>query len=539
VAREIAQRERLKALLAGSIASLGRNYVMAIEAVNAETGDVMAREQVEVTEKEQVLASLGQSAARLREKLGESLASIQRFDVPLPRATTSSLEALHSYALALDQDRLVARAGAVPHLKRAIELDPDFALAQALLSGVYANTGRTALAPQLARRAFELRDRVSERERFFVSWRYYHDATQDWNKGLELAQSWTATYPRDAFAFNSLGAAHNFFGQWERATDAFRTAIRLDPAFVASLENLAAASLALNRLDDVRTMVRRASAERPDLVNLRRLAYLAAFIDGDTAGMMRELEAARRLPDAVLTSDWDARVAAFSGRARAAHGQFRVAVQNAVHADLTETAAQWSTVDAEAHALRGECADARNETTTALSLSRDNVTLERAGRALALCGASAEAARLGAELAERFPDATLTTRVGRPTIDASVALHAGDAQRAMAILEPVRPYDELRGSDFWPAYLRGQAALMLKDAKEAAAQFEKILSRRGSSPDSLLYALAHLGLGRAAALSGEAAKARTSYAAFLVLWQGADVDARPLQDAHREYAQIR
>ena len=240
-----------------------------------------------------------------------------------------------------------------------------------------------------------------------------------------------------------------------------------------------------------------------------------------------------------MTSDWDARVAAFSGRARSAHGQFRAAVESAVRADLPETAAQWSTVDAEAHALRGECADARNETTVALSLSRDNVTLERAGRALGLCGASAEAARLAVELTERFPEATLTTRVGRPTIDASVALRDGDARRAMAILEPVRPYDELRGSDFWPNYLRGQAALMLKDAKEAAAQFEKILSRRGNSPDSLLYSLAHLGLGRAAVLAGEVAKARASYAAFLLLWQGADADARPLQDAHREDAQIR
>jgi tetratricopeptide (TPR) repeat protein len=172
-------------------------------------------------------------------------------------------------------------------------------------------------------------------------------------------------------------------------------------------------------------------------------------------------------------------------------------------------------------------------------LSRDNVTLERAGRALALCGASAEAARLAAELAERFPEATLTTMVARPTIEAAVALRDGDAERAMAILEPVRPYDELRGADFWPAYLRGRAALMLKNAKEAAAQFEKILSRRGSAPDSLLYPLAHLGRGRAAVLAGDTAKARASYTAFLTLWQGADPDARPLQEARREYAQLR
>ena len=192
IAREVAQREQLKALLAGSIAPLGRNYVIAVEAVNALTGDVMAREQVEVAGKEQVLTALGGVASRLREKLGESLASTQKFDVPLPRATTPSLEALHAYALALDEGRVNPRLEAIPHLKRAIELDPDFAMALALLSGVYANTDQTALAPEQSRRAFALQDRVSERERFFISWRYYRDAAQAWDKALELAQSWTA-----------------------------------------------------------------------------------------------------------------------------------------------------------------------------------------------------------------------------------------------------------------------------------------------------------------------------------------------------------
>jgi len=212
VAREIAQREQLKALLAGSIAPLGKNYVLAVEAINAVTGDVMAREQVEAGGKEQVLTALGGLASRLREKLGESLTSIQRFDVPLPRATTPSLEALHAYALALDEGRVNPRLEAIPHLKRAIDLDPDFALALALLSGIYANTDQSALAPAFSRRAFALRDRVSERERFFIGWRYYRDATQEFDKALELAQSWTATYPREAFAFNGLGVSLLYFG---------------------------------------------------------------------------------------------------------------------------------------------------------------------------------------------------------------------------------------------------------------------------------------------------------------------------------------
>ncbi|PYR54104.1 MAG: hypothetical protein DMF95_01450 [Acidobacteria bacterium] len=539
IAREIAQRERLKALLTGSIGSLGRNYVIAIEAVNSQTGDVMAREQVEVNQKEHVLAALGQAAARLREKLGESLASIQKFDVPLPRATTSSLEALHSYALALDKDRLVARVGAVPHLKRAIDLDPDFALAQAVLSGVYANTRRSTLAPEFARRAFELRDRVSERERFFISWRYYHDATQDWDKAVELARTWTATYPREAFAFNSLGAAFNCFGEFEQAINPFRTATRLDPTFVAPLESLASTFMALNRLSDVKDVVRQAGALRPDLISLRRFGYTVAFLEGDSPAMGRELEAARHLPDAMLASDWEARVSAFSGRVRTAHEQFQRAVRIALQSELEETAAQWSIADAETHALVGQCAETRSEAAAAIALSRDNSTLERSGRALALCGAQSEVSRLSGELADRFPNATLTRRIQLPVTAAALAIQGGDSTRGLALLEPVRPYDHARGADFWPAYLRGQAYLTSKDGREAGVQFETILNHRGEGPDSPLYPLAHLGLARAATLAGDVEKARKAYDALFALWQGADSDLRPLLDARREYARLR
>src|SRR6185436_10763674 len=214
LARDIARREQLKALISGSIASLGRNYVIALEAVNADTGDVMAREQAEAASKEQVLTSLGAATSRLREKLGESLASIQKFDTPLPRATTPSLDALHAYSLALYEGREVPRLEAIPHLKRAIELDPSFAMAQAQLSAVYANTGQSALAPAYSRKAFELRDRVSERERFFISWRYDREAVQAWDQALELARSWTAAYPGEAFAFKSLGTAQLRLGRF-------------------------------------------------------------------------------------------------------------------------------------------------------------------------------------------------------------------------------------------------------------------------------------------------------------------------------------
>jgi tetratricopeptide (TPR) repeat protein len=538
IGRELAQRERLKALLSGSIASLGRNYVIAVEAINAQTGDVMAREQVEVPQKEQVLASLGQAAARLRKTLGESLASVQRYDVSLPRATTSSLEALHSYALALDQDRLVARAGAIPHIKRAIELDPDFALAHALLSGVYANSHRSTLAPEYARRAFDLRDRVSERERFFIAWRYHHDATQNWDPLLALAREWTATYPRETFAFNSLAAVFNALGRHEQAVEPLQTAIRLDPSFAVPVENLAVTDLALNRWNEAKDAVRRAGVLRPDLLSLRRLGYLLAFVDGDPRAMDRELEAARRLSDSVGASDWEPRLSAFSGRLRIAHDQFRSAVHAGTQAELAESAASWSAADAEAHAVVGQCDEARKDAEEAIGMSRDNFTLERAARSLALCGESAGAAKLVAELTDRFPDATLTRKVQLPVAAAALALHARQPARALTLLEPVRAYDFARGAEFWPSYLRGRAYLDSNRGVDAAREFDAILTHRGETPDSVLYPLAHLGTARAAVLTADIAKARAEYDSFLRIWQSADADLRLLQDARAERARL-
>ncbi|HEY7284901.1 MAG TPA: serine/threonine-protein kinase [Vicinamibacterales bacterium] len=538
VGRELAQRERLKALVAGSIASLGRNYVIAIEAIASASGDVMAREQVEVTEKEQVLSSLGHAAARLRQRLGESLASVQKFDVPLPRATTSSLEALHSYALALDQDRLVARAGAIPHLKRAIELDPEFALAQALLSGVYANSNQSVLAPEFARRAFELRDRVSERERFFITWRYYHDATQDWDRMLELARTWTATYPREPFAFNSLAAVHKTFGQYEQAIEPLRYAMQLDSSFDAPVENLAFVLLMLNRFDEAKDTIRRAAALRPDLLSLRRFGYLIAWIEGDVAAMARELAAAQQLPDATAAADLEPRTMAFAGRLRAAHDAFRRAVAAATHAELVEPAALWSAIDGEAHALTGQCADARRDAAAALELSRDNFTLERANRTYAICGARAEAGKLATELTERFPQATLTHRVQLPVAAAALALDAGEPLQALRLLEPVRAYDRARGAEFWPEYIRAQAYLMAKKPVEARREFDAILARRGEASDSLLFPLARLGVARAAALARDTAAARDAYDGFLLMWRDADGDLPPIREARAERARL-
>ena len=538
LAREIAQREQLKALIAGSIMSLGSHYVVSLEAVNAESGDVMAREQVEVNSKEEVLTSLGAAVSRLRRTLGESLASIQRYDVPLPQATTPSLEALQAYARSLDEGRINPRPESIPHLKRAIELDPNFALALAQLSGIYANTGQSALAPEWSRRAFELRDRVSERERYFISWRYYRDAIQAWDQALELARSWTAAYPRESFAFNSVGSAAQELGQYPLAIAPLRESIRLDPKFISPTPNLMAALTALNRFDEAAAVLEAARTTGVKHVGVNREAYTLAFIRNDTAGMARELDGILGTPDQPLASGWRARVSAFGGHIEKAHEEFRQSVAALSQAHRTEQAGQYSAQDAVAHAIVGQCAEARREATEAIGLSRDTFTLESAGPALAWCGAEADASNLSSELARRFPEAILTTRLMLPVIAAATAIRSGQPTRALELLETVRPFDHAPVANFWPAYLRGEAQLLLKRGAQAAVEFRSVIDHRGEQADSPLYPLAHLGLARALALGVDRAEARQAYSALFTLWKDADPDLRPLREARTEFARL-
>lgn len=538
LAREIAQREQLKALVAGSITSLGRHYVVSLEAVNAESGDVMAREQAEVNSKEEVLTSLGAAVTRLRRTLGESFTSIQRYDVPLPRATTPSLEALQAYALALDEGRVNPRLAAIPHLERAIQLDPHFALAMAQLSGMYANTGQLALAPVWSRRAFELRDRVSERERYFISWRFYRDAIQAWDKGLELARSWTAAYPRESFAFNSLGFAARALGQNPHAVEPLRESIRLDPKFIPPISNLAATLTELNRFGDARSVLEGARAAKLDHIALQRAAYVLAFIDNDAERMTRELDAALSRPEGPWATNWRPRITAFGGHITQAHQEFRSSVTATSRAGLTELSGLYGAQDALSHAVVGQCAEARREAAEATGLSRDSLTLASAARALAWCGATTEASTLSRELRQRFPEATLTSNVLVPVVEATIALKAGKPARTVELLEVVKRFDHSPVAEFWPAYLRGEAQLQLGRHSEAADEFRSIIEHRGEQADSPLYPLAHLGLARARASGGDRAGARQSYLAFFTLWTDADSTLLPLADARREFARL-
>ncbi len=538
LARDIALRERFTALGVGSISPLGTHYVITLEAISAESGDVMAREQVEVPGKEQVLTQLGEATARFREKLGESLPSIQKFDVPLARATTASLEALQAYSLALDEGRMFLRVQAIPHLKRAIELDPDFALAHALLSGVYANTSQSAEAQPHARRAYELRDRVSERERYFISWRYYVDALQAWDRALELATSWVASYPREAFAFNSLGLAAATFGQHERAIDAFLEAIRLDARFVPPHRNLIESLVELNRLDEAKAEIERAASTGIGSIGIRQMSYVVALMTGDRRALSDAVRQERDLDGPMWALNSEGRAATYAGRLRAAHGQLQQAVQLAVEQNLEGLAAGWALEDAEAHALAGQCVEARREAEAGLRLSRDSASIPRAARTLAVCGDADTAARLTDELSTRFPEATLNRRIHLPVVAAIVAVGQRRPMPALQLLEPLQSYEQAPATEFWPSYLRGLAHLQLGDGAAAASDFQAILNRRGLMPTSPIYPLAQLGLARATAMAGDTTKARASYQAFLRLWQEADADIRPLNEAREESARL-
>jgi tetratricopeptide (TPR) repeat protein len=378
---------------------------------------------------------------------------------------------------------------------------------------------------------------VSERERYVISWRYHRDATQAWDKGLELARSWAAAYPRESTAFNSIGFAAWSLGQYQQAIDPLRESIRLDSRFFAPRLNLVWTLTALNRFEEAVQAIDEARAANVDHLGFLQMAYLLAFLRDDTASMTSTLNAALARPEP-SAYNWQARVAAFSGHMLDAHEAFRGGVAATNGAGLRELSGLFSAQDAIAHAVVGQCAEARREAAAAVGLSRDNFTLESAGRALAWCGADAEASNLSGELARRFPDAILTTRVILPVMAAAAAIRSGQPQRGLELLEPVRPFDHAQVAEFWPAYLRGEAQLQLKHGAEAAAEFRSIIDHRGELIDAPLYPLAHLGLARALASGGDRAGASDSYRAFLALWKDGDPDLRPLREARREFARL-
>ncbi len=547
--REICMRTDSKALLSGSIAVLGSHFAIAIKALNCRSGDVLAATSAEADSREKVLQTLGEEVSTLRGKLGESLASIRKFDKPLEEATTSSLEALQAYT---EGDRLAREqsdTAAAPFLKRAVELDPNFARAYASLGVRYNNLGQASLAIQNVRKAYELRDRVSEREKHYISCTYFTLATGELEKAIQQYELWIQDYPRDYVAATNLGVNYFTLGQFERAAAVTRQALDLEPNSILGYNNLGVAYFSMNRLDEAKSAFDDALARKLDGAYVRQSIYYLDFLRRDAAGMQQQISWAMGKPgaeDILLSAQSDTE--AYHGRLQKARELSQQAENSARRNDSKETAAFWQGNEALREAEFGVASEARAQAGQALALAPGRDVWVETGLAVARAGDAAEAEKLVDHLSHEFPMDTLMQNYWIPAIRASVELeHANssqNAEKAIELLQAAVPYEladppPFAAGTMYPAYLRGEAYLAARKGSEAAAEFQKILDHPGVVANFPLGALAHLGLARGRALAGDAAGARTAYQDFFALWKDADPDIPILKRARSEYEKLK
>ena len=540
VGRELCLRTGSKALLGGTISSLGSHYLIDVNAVACSTGDTLAKEQGEATSKEDVLKTLSRTSSSLRTKLGESLPSVQKFDVPI-EATTSSIEALKNYSMGIAVYREKGEAASIPFYKRAVELDPNFPMAYADLAEAYGNLGQPSLALEYATKAYRLRDRVTELEKLRISATYFY-ATGELDKEAQTYELWTANYPRDPDPHGSLGVNYINMGQYDKALAECQEALRLSPGDVSNYSNLGAAYLGLNRLDEAKGSFDQALAHKLDSEFLRGNMYLLAFLQGDAAQMQQQVAWAAGKPgveDLLLTAQSDTE--AYYGRLSKARDFSRRAVASAVRADSKESAAYWQVNAALREAELGNTASARQGVTAALALSPGRNVKVAAALTLARIGNVPRAKALAEELEKNYPTDTLLKLYWLPTINAAIELSRGDSSQALVDLEAAAFY-ELGEAGFinylYPAYLRGQAYLLSHNGTAAAAEFQKMLDHRSIVGNFVTGSLAHLQIGRADVMAGDIVKAKAAYQDFLTLWKDADPDIPILTQAKAEYAKL-
>jgi eukaryotic-like serine/threonine-protein kinase len=539
IAREVCERQSIKAMLAGEIAPLGSHYVVTLNAMNCRTADSLAREQIEADSKEHVLGALGQAASKLRAKLGESLSSIAKYDTPIEQATTSSLEALKALNLGDAQRSKGTEAQAISLYKRAIELDPNFAFAYATLGQVYRNLGERELSVEYTKKAFELRDRVSEPEKFYISTHYYDNVTGELDKSVETYQLWKQTYPRDWTPANNLAVIYNQTGQHEKAVQEAQAALHLLPSHTFPYLALARAYLGLNRFDEAKAVSAQQIARGLENVLAHAILYQIAFAQGDKAAMQRHAEWAAGKPDEDFMLLFEAWAAASSGELQKSRDFFRRSIELVQRQKFTERAAQTTAQESLVEAWLGNYSQARERAMAASAMARGTAVDVIAAQALALSGDIGRAQGLADELGRGFPANTLLNAVSLPLIRGGIEMQRGNPKKAIGLLEAARTYDLGWPSGHSTMYLRGQAYLAALEGREAAAEFQKILDHRGIDPTSPLNVLAHLGLARAYALMGDTAPSRRAYQDFLALWKDADPDVPILQQAKAEYTKLK
>jgi eukaryotic-like serine/threonine-protein kinase len=537
VAKDICARQGIKAMLLGSISGVGEHYLVLLEAVNSKTGDTIASQQFEADGKDQVLKSLGPAAAQLREKLGESLNTIKSFDKPVENVTTSSLEALQQYTNGVDLHSKADYDHAIEFYKKAIQYDPDFASAHTRLALCYNNNRQYELARQEYTRAYELRDRVSEREKFEILANYYGGVTGEWELQIKQLEMWKQTYPRDWEPLNLLCNKFTLVGPFERAVTEGHAATDLNPKQARAYVNLAVAFMGQNRFDEAIKILHQAAEQKLESANMHQRLYHLAFVQGNTDTMKEQLEWTRTTSKIEEGLNWQAQLAAFSGQlANADDLNERMIKMNSKGAGK-EFAAQVLLVEATRDATLGNCERATRVAKQALGLSREQANVVSAANAYAACGQVGPAQSSIDELLKMFPQDTLLHSNSIPIIRAQLELSRGNAPQAVELLESARKYEVF--GEFWPQYLRGQAYLKEKDGAKAAIEFKTILDHRGWYPVSPLYPLAQLGLARAAVLNGDNATARTAYLDFLKLWKDADSNLAALIAARAEYDKLK
>ena len=548
IARELCQRTASAAVLDGSMAQIGTQYLLTLKAANCTSGESLASTEAQASDKNHVLDALGKAASEIRKKLGESLNTSQKFDTPLEQATTPSLEALQAYSLGRKASANSAWAGCVPFMQRAAHLDPNFAMAYARLGTCYRNLGETSVGSENTQRAYELRERVSEDEKFYIESHYYQNVTGDLEKARQVNELWAQTYPRDWQPLPPLYAIYASLGQYEKSLEAARDALRLNPANGLSYSAVAYAYAGLNRFEQATATAQEAQAKKHDSPDLHFLLYQLAFFKNDAAGMAQQAEWAAGKPaieDVLLAAE--ANTAAYSGKLGKARQLSSQAVNSAKRADEKEVAANYEANAAWREAVFGNQADARQRASAALRLSTGRDVQYLAVLAPALAGDVTRAQPLADDLAKRFPEDTIVQFNYLPTLRAQFSLTRGDPSNALEALQPAEPY-ELTGGALYPVYVRAQAYLSLGHGAEAAAEFQKVLDHRGIVGNDPIGALTHLGLARAYAIQAQSAqgadadaarsKARAAYQDFLTLWTDADPDIPVFKQAKSEYAKL-
>jgi serine/threonine protein kinase/tetratricopeptide (TPR) repeat protein len=557
VTRELCQRAGSKGYIAGSIASLGSKYVLGLKAVNCQSGDPLAEEQVTAASKEKVLDTLGETASKLRTELGESLATVQKLDVPLSEATTSSLEALKAYSLGVKAKNEKGTAAALPYDQRAIELDPNFAVGYLAVGNDYASLAELGRASDYYTKAFQLREHASEREKLAITANYYRNVTGELDKAAQTLQEASENYPRYAAAYVGLGIVYAEQGQYDRATESFRQGLHFAPDNGALYSDLGNVLISLQRFDEARQIIHEAQARKLDNVVLHNALYALAFLGADSAAMAEQQQWFAGKPDyendgLALASDTEA----YGGHLGKARKLTKQAVDSAVRADNKENGAIYLASAALQHAAYGDAAEARQSAAEALKLDPTIQGVEvEAPLAFAMAGDTARADSLAQDLGKHFPLDTQMQSLWLPAIQAQLALDKNNPAAAMNALEAaVPPIDfgqiafVFNTSCLYPTYIHGEAFLAAGQGKEAATEFQKIIDHSGLVWNCWTGALAHLGMAR-----GNASQARTSqgadadlarsralaaYKDFLTLWKDADPDIPILKQAKAEYGKL-